>query len=43
VKERLIALGGDPSSNTPEEFAAFIKAENAKYAKVIKDANIRAE
>jgi tripartite-type tricarboxylate transporter receptor subunit TctC len=43
VKERLIALGGDPSSNTPEEFAAFIKAENAKYAKVIKDANIKAE
>ncbi len=43
VKERLVALGGDPVTNTPEEFAAFIKAENAKYAKVIKDANIKAE
>jgi tripartite-type tricarboxylate transporter receptor subunit TctC len=43
VKERLIALGGDPVTSTPEEFAAFIKAENAKYAKVIKDANIKAE
>ncbi len=43
VKERLIALGGDPVTNTPEDFAAFIRAENAKYAKVIKDANIKAE
>ncbi len=43
VKERLVALGGDPVSNTPEEFAAFIRAENAKYAKVIKDANIKSE
>ena len=43
VKERLISLGGDPISSTPDEFAAFIRAENAKYAKVIKDANIKAE
>jgi tripartite-type tricarboxylate transporter receptor subunit TctC len=43
VKDRLISLGGDPSSNTPEEFAAFIKAENAKYGKVIRDGNIKAE
>ena len=43
VKERLVALGGDPTSSTPEEFAAFMKAENAKYAKVIKDAGIKAE
>ena len=43
VKERLISLGGDPFANTPDEFAAFIKAENAKYGKVIKDGNIKAE
>ena len=43
VKERLIALGGDPVTSTPEDFAAFIRAENAKYARVIKDANIKAE
>ena len=43
VKERLISLGGDPVSNTPDEFAAFIKAENAKYGKVIKDGNIKAD
>ncbi len=43
VKDRLVALGGDPISSTPEEFATFIKAENTKYAKVIKDASIKAD
>jgi tripartite-type tricarboxylate transporter receptor subunit TctC len=43
VRDRLSPLGGDPAANTPEEFAAFIRAENAKYAKVIKDAGIKAE
>lgn len=43
VKERLVGLGGDPTSTTPEEFAAFIKAENAKYGKVIRDGNIKAD
>ena len=43
LKERLVALGGDPVSTTPEEFGAFMRAENAKYAKVIKDAAIKAE
>lgn len=43
VRDRLAPLGGDPLANTPEEFGAFIRAENAKYAKVIKDAGIKAE
>ncbi|HWP87877.1 MAG TPA: tripartite tricarboxylate transporter substrate-binding protein, partial [Burkholderiales bacterium] len=43
VRERLISLGGEPFANTPDEFAAFIKAENAKYAKVIRDGNIKAD
>jgi tripartite-type tricarboxylate transporter receptor subunit TctC len=43
VRDRLSPLGGDPLANTPEEFAAFIRAENVKYAKVIKDAGIKAE
>jgi tripartite-type tricarboxylate transporter receptor subunit TctC len=43
LKERLVVLGGDTTSSTPDEFAAFIKGENATYAKVIKDANIKAE
>jgi len=43
IRERLVSLGGDPASSTPEEFAAFIKAENAKYAKIIEAGGIKAE
>ena len=42
IRERLEALGVDPVANTSEEFSAFQKAEIAKWAKVIKDANIKA-
>ena len=41
IRERLDALGVDPVANTSEEFAAFQKAEIAKWAKVIKTANIQ--
>jgi len=40
VKERLAVLGFDPVANTPEDFGAWIKAEVARWAKVIRDANI---
>jgi tripartite-type tricarboxylate transporter receptor subunit TctC len=30
-------------SSSPEEFAAFIRAEMTKWAKVVKDAGIRPE
>jgi tripartite-type tricarboxylate transporter receptor subunit TctC len=43
MKERLLGLGADPVASTPQEFAAFIAAEHAKWARVIRDANIRAE
>jgi tripartite-type tricarboxylate transporter receptor subunit TctC len=43
VHERLEGLGVDPVANTPEEFAAFQKAEIAKWAKVVKDAGIKAD
>jgi tripartite-type tricarboxylate transporter receptor subunit TctC len=36
VKEKLIAGGADPVGNTPEQFAAHIKAEIAKWATVVK-------
>ena len=39
----LIKLGTQPVSNTPEAFSAFIKAETAKYGKVIKAAKLTAE
>lgn len=41
AKERLLALGALPSGNSPDEFAAFIKAETEKWAKVAKAAHIK--
>jgi tripartite-type tricarboxylate transporter receptor subunit TctC len=43
VKERLAGLGFTPVANKPEEFAAQIRAEIAKWGKVVKDANIKVE
>jgi tripartite-type tricarboxylate transporter receptor subunit TctC len=40
VKDRLSGVGDEVIGNTSEEFASFIKAEIAKYTKVIKDAKI---
>jgi len=42
-KERLLKLGGLPSGNSPEEFAAFVKAEQEKWGKVAKAAKIRVD
>jgi tripartite-type tricarboxylate transporter receptor subunit TctC len=41
VRKRFADLGVDAKSSTPAEFASFIKAEMAKYAKLIKEANIK--
>jgi tripartite-type tricarboxylate transporter receptor subunit TctC len=43
VKDRLITLGGEPASSTPEEYSALIRSETEKYAKIVKDANIKAD
>ena len=43
VKQRLQDLGFDPVANTPDEFGARIKSEIARWAKVIQDANIKAD
>ena len=43
VRDRLSADGADPVGSTPEEFAAFLRAETAKWAKVVKDAGIQPE
>jgi tripartite-type tricarboxylate transporter receptor subunit TctC len=43
VRDRFAALGADPIGNTPEEFAAFIKAEIAKWEKVIRSAGIQVD
>jgi tripartite-type tricarboxylate transporter receptor subunit TctC len=43
IKERLATEGGEVIAGGPEEFAAYLKSEIAKWDKVIKGANIRAE
>lgn len=43
VKERIAAAGADVVGNSPEEFAAFIRHERAKYARIVKEANIKLE
>ena len=40
VKERILTLGFEPSGMTPAEFDAYIKAEIAKWRKVIENGNI---
>jgi tripartite-type tricarboxylate transporter receptor subunit TctC len=40
VSKRISELGADPVGSTPEEFASLIQSEIAKWAKVIKDANV---
>lgn len=41
VKKRLMDNGIDAVSNTPQQFAAYIRDETAKWAAVIKDANVK--
>jgi len=43
VKERFAALGFEPVVNSPDEFAAQVKADIAKWGKVIHDAGIKPE
>ena len=40
VQRRLMEQGVDPAPSTPEEFAAFIRAETGKWAKVVKEAGV---
>ena len=41
VKTRLEGMGTLPAGSTPEEFAAFIDAETAKWGKVIREAKVK--
>jgi len=43
VKERFAGEGGDIVADTPEEFAAFIRAEIPKWSKVVKDAGAKVD
>jgi tripartite-type tricarboxylate transporter receptor subunit TctC len=43
VRANYIAQGVDAAGNTPEQFAAFMREESAKWGKVVKEANIKLE
>ncbi len=43
IRERVAVHGYEPETNTPQEFAAYIKSEIAKWGKVVKAAGIRAD
>jgi tripartite-type tricarboxylate transporter receptor subunit TctC len=43
LKERMTAEGGEPIGSTPAEFAAFIRSETVKWARVIKEAGAKVD
>ena len=43
LRERLEALGGEPTSGSPEDTAAFLKKEYEQWGRVIREAGIKAD
>ena len=43
VKDRFARLGAEPAGGTPQTFAAMVKADNAKWKKIIADRKIFVE
>ena len=41
VIDYMTADGAEPAGNSPEQFTAYIRAEHAKWARVIRDAKIQ--
>ena len=41
LAQAMAAQGTSPVSNTPEEFAAFIKSEQVKFSKLVKESGIK--
>jgi tripartite-type tricarboxylate transporter receptor subunit TctC len=43
VKEQLLKTGFEIVPNTPEQYAAFFKAEHARWGKIVRDLSLKAE
>ena len=41
TKEKLNAFGSEPFYNDPQQTAALLRSDIAKYGKIIKDANMK--
>ena len=41
VKEKLANIGGNLNVGSPDEMAALLKSESARWQKLAKDANIK--
>jgi len=43
IREKLKTYGMSPAPGTPEQFDAFLQSESARYAKVVREAGIKAD
>ena len=43
VKERLTSLGAEPMAGTPEAMRKFLREDRERWAKVIREQNIKVE
>jgi tripartite-type tricarboxylate transporter receptor subunit TctC len=43
MRERLDALAFEPVGGSPQQFSAYVKAETAKWGKVVREGKITAE
>jgi tripartite-type tricarboxylate transporter receptor subunit TctC len=43
VRQKMLALGAEPAGNTPEEFARFIRDDQAKWSRLMAERGIKPE
>ena len=43
VRDKLVGVGADPYTMTPEEFGRFLRTDIEKWAKVVKEAGVKVE
>jgi tripartite-type tricarboxylate transporter receptor subunit TctC len=43
VRDKLLSVGMEPTTSTPAQFTDFVRAEIAKWARVVKTAGIHAD